>query len=205
MNEYDSEPVRGLPGRLPEGERILWQGAPDAWVFARNAFHTRWVAAYFVALALYGVSVGSLFGVAATAGAGVACIGLLYLLAWAIARTSVYTLTNKRVVLRIGVALNACFNLPLSVMKSADLRPLERGHGDIALALDGATLGYLILWPHARPWRLKTPQPMLRAVPEAEAVAAMLVKARAAVGQIARGEIGASASRPADMVLGAAA
>ena len=43
MTEYAHEPIRGLPGDLPEGEKILWQGAPDARTFARSALHTRWV------------------------------------------------------------------------------------------------------------------------------------------------------------------
>ena len=29
MSEYDHEPVRGLPGVLPSGEALLWQGAPE--------------------------------------------------------------------------------------------------------------------------------------------------------------------------------
>ena len=27
-DDFDFEPVRGLPQVLPEGERLLWQGAP---------------------------------------------------------------------------------------------------------------------------------------------------------------------------------
>jgi len=38
-------------------------------------------------------------------------------------------------------------------------------------------LGYMLLWPHARPWRFARPQPMLRSVPDAQAVAAMLAEA----------------------------
>ena len=38
-------------------------------------------------------------------------------------------------------------------------------------------LGYALLWPHARPWRLSQPEPMLRAVPEAQDVAAILAEA----------------------------
>lgn len=185
MMEHDDESVRGLPGPLPAGETILWQGSPDARVFLRSALRARWVAAYFVALIVYSLSQASLFGAATSLAAGIACLGMLALFAWGVARTSIYTLTDRRIVLRIGVALSACFNLPLKSLAAADLRPLERGHGDIAMSLEGGRIGYLFLWPHARPWRLKTPQPMLRAVPDAEAVAAKLVAARAAIGAIA--------------------
>jgi len=35
LGEYEYEPVPGLPQRLPQGERILWQGAPDWQTLAR--------------------------------------------------------------------------------------------------------------------------------------------------------------------------
>ena len=50
MTEYENEPIPGLPGRLPPGERILWQGSPEWRALARTAFHTRLVAGYFAAL-----------------------------------------------------------------------------------------------------------------------------------------------------------
>jgi hypothetical protein len=182
MIEYDHEPIRGLPGDLPEGERILWQGAPDWRVFARNALYTRWIAGYFAVLALAAAGTGSLFGLAATIASGAIGVGLLTIFARLVAKTTVYTLTNRRVVLRIGVALNKCINLPLAQIGSADLRPQANGHGDIALSLIGAhRLGYAMLWPHARPLRFGKPEPMLRAIPEAEKVAGMLARASAAI------------------------
>lgn len=178
MMEHDHEPVRGLPGELPEGERIIWQGAPDAQVFARSALATHWIAVYFAALALLAAVGSSLFGAMMTLAGGGVALALLYLFAWGVARTTVYTITNRRVVLRIGVALEKCINLPLGLIGAADLRGLAGGHGDIALALTGGhKLGYAVLWPHARPWRIGRPEPMLRALPEAAAVAALLARA----------------------------
>lgn len=184
--EHDNEPVRGLPGALPPGETILWQGAPDARVFLRGALHARWIAAYFAALTIYSLAQASLFGAAVSFMAGLACLGMMALFAWGVAKTSIYTLTNKRIVLRIGVALSACVNLPLARTAAADLRPLERGHGDIALTLDGGRISYFFMWPHARAWRFASPQPMLRAVPDAEKLATLLVAARSALGPIAQ-------------------
>jgi hypothetical protein len=184
--EHDGEPVRGLPGVLPPGEHIIWQGAPDAHLFARTGLHLPWITAYFAALGLYNLVQGSLFGLAMTALAGAACLGFLYLFAWGVARTSVYTLTNKRIVLRVGVALSACVNLPLKTMAAAGLRQVGRGHGDIAIALNGGRIAYFFLWPHVRPWRLKSPEPMLRAVPDAERVADLLASVRAAIGPVER-------------------
>ena len=98
-----------------------------------------------------------------------------------VARTTVYTLTNRRIVLRIGVALSKCINLPLTLIGSADLRTGTATCGDIALTLAGRhRLGYAMLWPHARPWRLGRPQPMLRALADAPALAQSLARACAA-------------------------
>jgi Bacterial PH domain len=95
--------------------------------------------------------------------------------AWGVSRTTLYTLTNRRLVLRIGVALNKCVNLPLAEIETADLKILGDGHGDIVLSLKGPPrLGYILLWPHARSLRFVRPKPMLRAIPEAQDFAQLL-------------------------------
>lgn len=196
MTEYDHEPIRGLPGDLPAGENILWQGSPEWRTFARSALHTRWISAYFAALALLGLASGKLIGAAAAVVGGAITQGLLALFAVLVARTTVYTITNRRVVLRIGIALNKCVNLPLAMIGSADLRPQSGGHGDIALNIVGRhRLGFAMLWPHARPWRLAQPSPMLRALPDAEAAASVLARACAAV--VPNEAVAVERSRPA--------
>lgn len=181
MTEYEYEPIRGLPGELPHGEHILWQGAPQWRSFAVSALKTRWIGLYFAGLFALSAAGGSLFGMIATLVGASISLGLLALFAVMVARTTVYTITNRRVVLRIGVALNTCINLPLKLIASADLRQRDKTHGDIALTLTGRhRLGYAMLWPHARPFRLASPQPMLRALPDAARVAATLAKACAA-------------------------
>ena len=98
--------------------------------------------------------------------------------------------------LRIGVALNKCINLPLALVGSASLRPHGAGHGDIAVELTGRhRLGYGVLWPHARPFRLRQPEPMLRALPEAEKVAAILRRTCADITPNSQVD-GSAASRP---------
>ena len=179
MTEYEAEPIRGLPGHLPPGEQILWQGGPDPWRLARAAFHARGVALYFmlltaVALGMTIVRSGGLFAMAATIGCGLVAVGLLHLLAWAAARSTVYTLTDRRIVLRIGVALPKCVNLPLARIAAIDLS----ARGDIALRTTATLpLGWLALWPHARPWRLAHAEPMLRSITDAQAVAARIARA----------------------------
>lgn len=207
MSEYDHEPIRGLPGNLPQGEQILWQGSPDARTFARSALHTRWITGYFVLLAAIAMASGSMFGVLAIAASGVIVLALLHLFATLVARTTVYTITNRRLVLRIGVALNKCINLPLGLLGSAELRQQQAGFGDIAVKPTAAhRLGYAMLWPHARPFRFGEPEPMLRAVGDAAEVANILACACAQVTAIERsarpaGEgTGSPAFRPAGAV-----
>lgn len=189
ITEYEDEPVRGLPGELPEGETLIWQGSPDWRLLARSAFFTRVVGVYFAALVAIAISNGSTTGVLATVIAGALGIGLLMLYAWLVARTTVYTLTSRRVVLRIGVALNLCINLPLGKIAGANLRSLGPVEGDLALDLVGPhKLGYLVLWPHARPWKVGKPQPMMRALPDAAVVGERLARAVAAITPVERAE-----------------
>ena len=182
MTEYENEPIRGLPGLLPPGEKILWQGAPDRQTLARTAYHTRLVTGYFVlltgfAVASAAVTRGGYLGVEMTVALGVVGVTLLHLLAWGSARTTVYTLTNRRIVLRIGIAVPKCVNLPLGAIGAVDLTTRADGTGDVPLVIAGpAKLGILALWPHARPGKIATPQPMLRAIPDAQAVAALIAQ-----------------------------
>lgn len=187
MTEHDYEPIPGLPGLLPPGERIVWQGAPDWRVLARRAYHTRAVTAYFGVLGVWAVVAAvargihgpaDLSGVALTAMFGIIAVGLLRALAWGAARTTLYTLTNRRVVLRIGVAFPKCINLPLAMIGTVGLAVKGDRSGDIPLALVGERrLGYLALWPHARPWHVAAAQPMLRALPDAAQVASLIARA----------------------------
>lgn len=180
--EYEIEPIKGLPGLLPKGESIIWQGEPDWQTLARGVFHTRLVAAWFVIVAMGAFVAGGTgpLGAAITLGVAALGLGLLAFLAWAQAKSTVYTLTEKRLVMRFGVALPKCVNLPLQLIAAADLKPAGADRADIALRIHGRfPLGWLQMWPHVRPWKVAEPQPMLRAVPTSFApiLAAALAKA----------------------------
>ena len=194
--EHEFEAELGLPEALPAGERLLWQGSPDWRVIAREAMHTRALAVYFaVLLAWRGATVLANGGSALDAGEAilwllplaVMAIALLSLMAWLVARTSVYSVTDKRVVLRIGVVLGITFNLPHSQIESAGLRTNGDGSGDITLVLaDTDRIAYVHLWPPARPWHVRRTEPMLRALPDVRTVAALLSAALADSAGVAR-------------------
>jgi hypothetical protein len=197
MSEHDFEPVRGLPGELPAGERLIWQGAPDWWPLAQRAFHVRSVSAYFgvlmawrgIATALEGATfVASVQSALHVAPIAIAAVTLLCGLAILTARTSVYTITTKRIVLRFGVALPKAINIPFTIIENAALKGFSDKTGDIALTLTQPNkIAYFLLWPHARPWKLARPEPAMRAVVDASVVAARLADALKA----AHGERGA--------------
>lgn len=185
MSDRATDELGGLPGPLPPGETIVWQGRPGAGRLLETAFHARAVGGYFLLLAAAGLVMGSLTGALLTLGAGGLCLGVLALLARASARTSVYTLTDRRLVLRVGMALPMHFNLPLKQVAAADLRLGREGSGDIALRLAGrGRIAWALLWPHVRPWHLSHPEPMLRSVPDAESVARLLHRCCAALVEV---------------------
>lgn len=184
MSEIEIEPVPGLPQALPAGEQVLWQGRPSWRGLARRTFHLPWLAAYFAVLcaarALVTAQQGRGLGGALWAGLSLVplaalCLGLLALLSWLNARAAIYTITNRRVVLRVGVAFPIAFNLPFKRMAAADLRLRDGDQGDITMEMSGpGRLAWLHLWPHARPWRFAPAQPAMRSIPGATRVAALL-------------------------------
>ena len=179
---------RGLPGPLPKGESMLWQGAPSWKNVAFRVLHVRKLLIYFGILAVI-CFVRSLmvqtqqmwWSLFALLFLGTVAIAMLSTFAYFVAKTTVYTITEKRVVLRVGVALSMSLSLPFAMVENADLRLFSDGSGDIPLLLAGETrVGYITLWPHARPWRTRRVQPMLRSVPDAKRVAQLLARALAA-------------------------
>lgn len=207
-HEHEFEPQHGLPERLPAGERILWQGSPDAATLARQAFHLRKLALYF-GLLVAGAAGPLLWSGGSGAEAlhalrwlaPLALLGLasVALLAWLTARTTVYTLTDRRLVMRVGIVLTVTFNLPLRTLAAAGLRQHGAGFGDITLALAGPDrIAYLQLWPSVRPWRMAKPEPMLRCVADAAQVSARLQQAWSAVTGVAPAAVPvAEAAEPA--------
>ncbi|MEM9108373.1 MAG: photosynthetic complex putative assembly protein PuhB, partial [Pseudomonadota bacterium] len=161
------------------------------WVMGYLALVALWRVLSVSDLLPFGQAIGSAFPVlilAAIVG------GLLLFSAWAQARVTVYTITNKRVAMRIGAALTITINFPFKQIASADLDLRKNGTGTIVLKTLGRTrFSYLVLWPHIRPWRFPA-EPALRCIPNAERVARIL--AEAAETQIAMPEISRMEASP---------
>lgn len=190
MHEHDGEPVAGLPQELPAGERILWQGRSEFSSFATKTMHVRKVAVYFAGLlalrlvlqvkdgsAIVDVLAGSL-GLAVLAAAAV---GLLAYYARRAAAATLFTITNRRIVMRCGVAVTVTVNLPYAIIDSAELRMHKDGSGDIAIRTDRSSrASYVLLWPMVKPFRWFDVRPVIRGISNADSVAEILANALAA-------------------------
>jgi hypothetical protein len=185
--QFRDLPLKELPAPLPAGERVIWQGKPSFKGLALRAFHIREVAVYFGLLLIWRVWSNWSHGVPTDEAVRsalwliapmVSAIAVLAGLAWLFRRAACYTITSKRVLFQFGVALPVTLNIPLRQIGNAALKIYRDGSGDIPLSPSGGDrVSYLLLWPHIRPWRLRAPEPMLVAIPDAAKVAAMLGEA----------------------------
>lgn len=186
-HDDDFEPVPGLPETLPQGEQMLWQGSPQWWSLALRAFRLREVGVYFALLMAWRLASALVAGEGALAAIGhaadllplaLAAGGILTGIAYLSARTTVYTITSERIVMRYGMAVPLVLNIPFSRIESAAAGLHGEGTGSIPMKLrKGERIGYLVLWPHARPGYYSRPEPMLRCLPDAEKAASVLRRA----------------------------
>ena len=192
------------------GEQVLWQGRPTWQALARDVLHIRWIAGYLAVQLVWGAYTDRSHGLSPRAtlmaalplvALGAVLLGGCAAFARECARTTRYVLTDQRVVLSYGMALSATLSLPLRRIGVVSVSTRADGNGDIPLALaPGHRLPWLKLWPHARPWLLKHPQPMLRGIDDAAQVAALLSRAVAAVqpGQLTLADRPAASARRAE-------
>lgn len=182
-----SEPVHGLPERLPEGEKVLWQGRPSMMGLVFGAFRLRWVLFYFAAMTVFRLANLSANEAASEQLAGVLTSSMLFCaialilifgLSYAMSRAAVFTITSERVVMRYGAAIRKYVNVPFSKMAGAQLKRRSARVGDISMKIEGGGQpGYLHLWPFVRPFKYTRPEPMMRSIKDPDTVANLLARA----------------------------
>ncbi|MGI4765108.1 MAG: photosynthetic complex putative assembly protein PuhB [Janthinobacterium lividum] len=180
MSEFSDIPREIGPADLPAGETVLWRGKPDWRHLAVDAFGAPWVVFYFVGIGVWhlattlhdgGTRAQALADFSVVLLPMALALSLVSLLAWLSARASVFTVTDRRIVMVYGVALPALINLPLDTIEATRLRRGFAGRGDLAFTLPRTgRLSFHQLWPYARPWHLFPAAPMMRAVPRIEEV-----------------------------------
>src|SRR5690606_29705521 len=113
MAEFDDIRTELKQEELPAGERMLWQGKPDWWRLALGAFQLKAVGVYFLAFALWrfgmtywetGIALAALNAVLTLLPSLGLGVSLILLLAYLTARATTFTITERRLVLRYGVA-----------------------------------------------------------------------------------------------------
>ncbi len=178
--------IRGVPHPLPAGERVLWEGAPDANAMAKHVFHRGWVLIYFGAMLLWWIvttesAIGSsdfFAGLGVRVGLSAIVLAIVEGLARISARTSWYAVTNRRLVLKLGMVIPMSINIPFSIVESAGIGQFKDGTGQIVLLLDKAhRLAYVALWPHCRVLQINRPQPILRGLRNATELGTLLANA----------------------------
>ena len=187
MDEFDDIKPDLTEDELPQGETILWQERPDWWRLALDAYRLKLVGVWFLVFALWKVGSTHYDTGSWTRGLADAAtllpavgfgVGMIMLLAFVTARATSYTLTSRRLVMRYGVALPAQLNIPLADIDHAAMKLNSDGSGDIPLAIPRkGRPSYFQLWPYARPWKIVSAEPMLRAVPNAAAAARLVTDA----------------------------
>lgn len=196
--------IRGVPQPLPSGESLVWQGGPDRAALARHALHIRALMVYFGVIMLLGLfgalrdqlALPQILGALLLQGAlSAIVIGGVQLYARMVVANTVYAITDRRVVMKVGIVLPTTINIPFRLIDAADIHTFRDGTGQIALRLRPPDrIGYFHLWPHARGWRLRFPEPVLRGLVDAHRVGEVLRTIAMGAGDAVSGP--ASATEP---------
>jgi tetrahydromethanopterin S-methyltransferase subunit D len=203
-----------LPADIPPGERVLWFGRPEVKSLWRRAYGGDWVMIWFAVLTAWSfVSNLADQGVPAAAiatlgslGLGAASLAILGCLAWLGARNTLYVVTERRLVIKSGVAVPIFINLPYKLIVAAKVRVYADETGDISASLvKGEHVPYIALWPSVRPLKFVAPEPTLRCVPKAREVADIVGRALAAAAGQAPAKRDASGVETGEMKLPALA
>ena len=187
-----------LSENLPNGEQLIWQGHPERRALATRAMYLKYIAFYLVVLiaARTGYLIMDDEPVATWSGmlvwqvlASAFVMLLIVGLATVYSRTTRYSLTNERLIIKTGAAITIHINLPLQQITAADLREYSDGTGDITLQVSRAEkLYWLLLWPNVRSWWIRPLRPVLRGLRDAQTVAHLLVREVGEQGNIELGD-----------------
>ena len=169
--------ISGIDEPLPPGERVLWHGAPGRASLSREAYHARKIVVYFAVLLVlaavfaagdpapgHSLFVSALFVRHLGGGHGVRAAARH-------AHGAQHRLRDHRSAHRAEDRRRAAGGDQRAAAPDRVRRggaAARRRRGDIALHLaSDVRVAYLVLWPHARPWRLQ-PAGALRALANAD-------------------------------------
>lgn len=118
-------------------------------------------------------------------------------LAWQIARSSKYVITDRRLYFNIGIVMRADANIPYSSVEDVDLRRRADGSADLIISLTGEQeIPWLLLFPHMV-WRGSTRgRPTFRSLRDPDVASDLLVSALRAYVQPAEVDLALATAVP---------
>ena len=170
---------------IPEGESILWKGKPSFWGFSWYFFGLKLLAFYLIILSVVfaaRLTVTDFFTAFVVdflpfllSGILASCI--LMALAKIQSQSSVYIITENRVIIKSGAALSFLISMPFKKIKAVNLQKRKGSLGTISFELNsGKRVPYISCWPSVRPWRFKKTEPAFSCIENVDEVATILRK-----------------------------
>ena len=179
------EAPKNILDAIPNGESILWKGRPSLWGFSWNLFGLKWITLYLSMLSI--VSVARFFAsdfytafyvdflpfFLSGIFASIILIGLAAIQTY----STVYIITENRVIIKTGAALSFLISMPFKKIKEVNLQKRGASIGTISFELlSEKRVPYISCWPSVRPWKFKRTQPAFSCVRSVDEVATILRK-----------------------------
>ena len=179
------EAPKNILDAIPDGESILWKGKPSLWGFSWNLFGLKWITFYLSILSVVSIArffasdfhtafyidflpffLSGIFG-------SIILIGLAAIQAY----STVYIITENRVIIKTGAALSFLISMPFKKIKEVNLQKRGASIGTISFELfSKKRVPYISCWPSVRPWKFKKTQPAFSCVGSVDEVATILRK-----------------------------
>ena len=170
---------------IPNGESILWKGRPSLWGFSWNLFGLKWITLYLSMLSI--VSVARFFASDFYTAfyvdflpfflSGIFASIILIGLAATQTYSTVYIITENRVIIKTGAALSFLISMPFKKIKEVNLQKRGASIGTISFELlSEKRVPYISCWPSVRPWKFKRTQPAFSCIGSVDEVATILRK-----------------------------
>lgn len=186
MNKAD---VKRLPDEvrksIPNNEKIHWNGEPSWASLGYQVFGIKYLIFYFILSALYAVSqLGPVFSLLAFLVhyvpfliSGAVAASILFVLAYLATRHTSYVITEKRIVIRTGVALVFLLNVPLKNIISIDKQRLAGGRGNLSFeAKSKKRIPFLSCWPSVKSGSFVQPSPAFRSISNIEEIGVLITE-----------------------------
>ena len=170
---------------IPEGESILWKGKPSFWGFSWYFFGLKLLAFYLIILSVVfaaRLTVTDFFTAFVVDFlpfllSGILTSFILMALAKIQSQSSVYIITENRVIIKSGAALSFLISMPFKKIKAVNLQKRKGSLGTISFELNsGKRVPYISCWPSVRPWRFKKTEPAFSCIENVDEVATILRK-----------------------------